>query len=79
MYEPAREDIERINRLSLIARTALFGLLAYLAFVGVTLLSVEDADFFAPSRQTHLPLVNVAIPSASFLWPAPFLGAALYA
>ena len=72
-------QIARINEISMIARTTWFGLLAYLAFVGVTLLGVEDADFFVPSRQTQLPLVNVAIPTSSFFWFAPMLGAALYA
>ncbi|MCP5072592.1 MAG: hypothetical protein GY947_04760, partial [Rhodobacteraceae bacterium] len=45
---------------------------------GVTLLGVEDVDFFDPSRQTQLPLVNVSIPTASFFVFAPVLGAALY-
>ncbi|MEM9784439.1 MAG: pentapeptide repeat-containing protein [Pseudomonadota bacterium] len=73
------EAITRIDDLSKLARTTWFGLLAYLAFVGITLLGVEDADFFVPSRQTQLPLVNVAIPTASFFWFAPILGVALYA
>ena len=60
------------------ARTSWIALLGYLAFVGVTLLAVEDADFFVPSRQTQLPLVNVAIPTASFFVFAPILAAALY-
>ncbi|MEM8569687.1 MAG: pentapeptide repeat-containing protein [Pseudomonadota bacterium] len=71
-------QIERINEISKLARTAWFTLLAYLVFVGITLLGVEDADFFVPSRQTQLPLVNVQIPTASFFWAAPLLGAALY-
>jgi uncharacterized protein YjbI with pentapeptide repeats len=70
--------IARINEVSAMARTSWITLLAYLAFVMVTLLGVEDADFFVPSRQTDLPLVNVAIPTASFFWFAPALGAALY-
>ena len=73
-----KPQIDRINELSQLARTAWFSLLGYLVFVGITLLGVEDADFFVPSRQTHLPLVNVAIPTASFFWTAPILGAALY-
>ncbi len=80
--EPVAESTEatiaRINELSKAARTSWFGLLAYLAFVGVTLLGVEDADFFIPSRQTQLPLINVSIPTASFFLFAPILGAALY-
>ncbi|MEM9059099.1 MAG: pentapeptide repeat-containing protein, partial [Pseudomonadota bacterium] len=77
--DPPTPEIARINALSLVARTTWFGLLAYLAFVGVTLLGVEDADFFVPSRQTQLPLVNVSIPTSAFFWFAPLLGAALYA
>ncbi|MEL6266106.1 MAG: hypothetical protein AAFR52_10755, partial [Pseudomonadota bacterium] len=83
--EPRREGptdaeaIARIDALSVLARTTWFGMLAYLAFVGITLLGVEDADFFIPSRQTQLPLVNVSIPTAAFFWFAPLLGAALYA
>lgn len=60
------------------ARGSWIAMLGYFAFVFVTLLGVEDADFFVPSRQTQLPLVNVAIPTASFFWFAPALGAALY-
>ena len=72
------DQITRINELSTLARTAWFTLLGYLVFVGITLLGVRDADFFVPSRQTDLPLVNVSIPTASFFWIAPILGAALY-
>lgn len=60
------------------ARGSWIAMLGYFAFVFVTLLGVEDADFFVPSRQTQLPLVNVSIPTASFFWFAPALGAALY-
>lgn len=70
--------IKRIDDLSRSARTSWIGLLGFLAFVGVTLLGVQDADFFIPSRQTKLPLVGVAIPTASFFIFAPILGAALY-
>lgn len=77
--DPVPAQLARINEISMIARTTWFGLLAYLTFVGITLLGVEDADFFVPSRQTQLPLVNVAIPTSSFFWFAPMLGAALYA
>lgn len=70
--------IDRINELSHLARTAWFSLLFYLVFVGITLAGVEDADFFIPERQTALPLVGVQIPTASFFWAAPVLGAALY-
>jgi len=60
------------------ARTSWITLLAFLGFVGVTLLRVQDADFFVPTRQTQLPLVNVGIPTASFFIFAPILATALY-
>ena len=73
-----KAQIERINQVSAMARTSWIALLGYLAFIGVTLLGVEDADFFVPSRQTQLPLVDVSIPTASFFIFAPILAAALY-
>ncbi|WP_172328062.1 pentapeptide repeat-containing protein [Mangrovicoccus sp. HB161399] len=70
--------IARINDLTRAGRANWFGLLAYLAFVTVTLLGVENIDFFLDSRQTELPLVGVSIPTASFFVAAPILGAALH-
>lgn len=52
--------------------------MGYLAFVGVTLLGVQDADFFIDTRQTDLPLIGVTIPAEDFFVFAPILGAALY-
>jgi uncharacterized protein YjbI with pentapeptide repeats len=78
MTEREKQLIARIDELSGLARTAWFGLLAYLAFVGITLLGVTDADFFVPTRQTELPVVGVTIPTLSFFAFAPLLGAALY-
>ncbi len=76
--ELAGNQIARINELSKIARTSWFGLLAYLAFAGVTLLGVEDADFFIDSRQTELPLIGVQIPTRDFFLFGPILGTALF-
>ena len=59
------------------ARASWIALLGDLAFVGVTVLGVEAADFLVPSRQTRLPLVNVSIPTASSFVFAPVLAAAL--
>lgn len=67
-----------IAELSKAARTTWFGLLGYLAFMGLTLASVRDASFFSPEHTTTLPLVGVAIPTTSFFWTAPLLGGALY-
>lgn len=70
--------LARINELSAVARTNWFALLGYIAFAGVTLLGVEDADFFIDSRQTQLPLVNVGIPTRELFLFGPLLGAALF-
>ncbi|MEL6679556.1 MAG: pentapeptide repeat-containing protein, partial [Pseudomonadota bacterium] len=83
MNETADNDgfdalVARIDEQSRVARANWFGLLAFLSFVGVSLLAVEDADFFIPARQVDLPIVGVAIPTKSFFWFAPLLGAALY-
>jgi uncharacterized protein YjbI with pentapeptide repeats len=76
--DDAAHQIARIDRLTDAGRVNWFGLMAYLVFVFITMLGVEDADFFIPSRQTQLPLVNVAIPTDAFFVFAPILGAALY-
>jgi uncharacterized protein YjbI with pentapeptide repeats len=76
-----KEDpqIARINEISNLARSAFFGMLAYLAFVGLTLLGIDDADFFLSSREAELPLVGIQIPTETFFFVAPVLAAALYA
>jgi uncharacterized protein YjbI with pentapeptide repeats len=71
-------QIARIDALSRGARANWLGLIAYLAFAGVTLLGVQDADFFLESRRTALPLIGVDIPTRSFFYVAPILGVALY-
>ena len=74
-----KAQIARIDRLIATAKGSWFALLSYLAFVGVTLMGVEDADFFIPSRQTELPIIGVSVPTALFFYVAPGLGAAVYA
>lgn len=78
--ESDREDLQiaRINDLTRAGRANWFGLLAYLAFTMITLLAVEDVDFFLDSRQTDLPLIGVSIPTGAFFYAAPILGAALH-
>jgi len=71
--------VTRVNELSKAARASWLSLLTFVAFIFVTLLGVDDADFFIPSRQTQLPLINVAIPTKDFFAFAPLLAAALYA
>ncbi|MEM1302333.1 MAG: hypothetical protein AAGH17_07110, partial [Pseudomonadota bacterium] len=75
---PPTDAITRINDLTRVGKATWFGLLAYLVFAFVTLLGVQDADFFVSARETTLPLIGVDIPTFSFFAFAPALGAALY-
>lgn len=78
--QPVATDaqIARIDALTATGRTNWLALLAYLAFVTVTTLGVQDVDFFVETRRTALPIVGVSIPTPSFFIFAPVLGAALY-
>lgn len=76
---PATPTTARINELIRAGKAGWLGLLAYLAYVGVTLLGVIDADFFMPEKQTELPLIGVSIPTNLFFWIAPGLGTLLFA
>jgi hypothetical protein len=78
MTDQDRQLVERIDALSATARTSWLALLAFLAYIGITLLAVEDVDFFVLSRQTDLPLIGISIPTFSFFIFAPPLAAALY-
>jgi len=78
MDEDDQRRIACFNEISALARGSSIGLLAYPAFVFVTLLGVQDADFLVPCHQTRLPLVNVSIPTASLFYFAPILASALY-
>ena len=69
------KQIDRINEISALARTSLLALLGYLAFIGISLLAVEDADFFVETRRIDLPLVGVTIPTYWFFFFAPSLAA----
>ncbi|MDP1668509.1 pentapeptide repeat-containing protein [Phaeovulum sp.] len=74
----ATEALARIESITRMARANWLALLSFLAFVGVTLMGVEDADFFLTERQTQLPLIGVMIPTNLFFYIAPALGALLY-
>ncbi|MEM6973192.1 MAG: pentapeptide repeat-containing protein [Pseudomonadota bacterium] len=71
--------VAQIREISQNARTTWFGLLALLAFVGVTLMAHEDANFFARGVETQLPLVGIEVPTVAFFIGAPVLLAAVYA
>ena len=74
-----QDRLEHIEKVSQNARTTWFGLLALLAFVGVTLTAHEDADFFRHGAETELPLIGITVPTISFFIAAPLLLAAVYA
>ncbi|MDA7426561.1 pentapeptide repeat-containing protein [Thalassococcus lentus] len=71
--------VERVNEMTKTAKASWFGLLSYLAFVGVTLMGVRDEDFFLVEKETQLPLIGVSIPTLLFFYVAPILGMSLFA
>ncbi|MEL6267842.1 MAG: hypothetical protein AAFR52_19750, partial [Pseudomonadota bacterium] len=79
--QPDPDDalLTRIREISQNARTTWFGLLALLAFIGVTLMAHEDAHFFAHGVETELPLIGLSVPTRAFFIAAPLLLAAVYA
>jgi len=72
------EKLERVNTISKNARGLWFGLLAALVFSGITLLQVEDIDFFGVNRATDLPLVGVSVPVMAFFAAGGALTTAIY-
>lgn len=74
----AKEAVDRIQQIVANARAIWFALLAFLAFIGLTLVSVQDVDFFSLASTTQLPIVNIAIPTTIFFWSAAWLAALIH-
>jgi len=70
--------LARIEALTTTARTTWLLLLGFLAFIGLTLLSVHDVDFFSVTATTDLPIVDIAIPTDRFFATAAWLAAILH-
>ncbi len=70
--------LAQVAEITKIAHALWFGLLALLAYCVVTLLTVEDKDFFAYSAKTTLPILNIQIDTTSFFFFAPALICASY-
>ena len=77
-HGPTATLLKQVAELSKIAHALWLGLLALLTYCLVTLLTVEDKDFFAFSAKTTLPILNIQIGTTSFFFWAPFLIAASY-
>ncbi len=73
-----KDTLERIDTISKNARGLWFGLLAALVFSGITLLRIEDIDFFGVNRTTQLPLVGVSVPVTAFFAAGGALTTAIY-
>jgi len=72
------KQLDYVAEVSKNARTTWFGLIALMLFCGVTLLDVDDKDFFEYGASTQLPLIGVTVPTKSFFWAAPLLVTGLY-
>lgn len=70
--------IERVATLTSAARATWFTFLGVLLFVGVTLLSIGDADFFAAESSVDLPLIGVAVPVSLFFLCGAGLAAVIH-
>lgn len=76
--DDVKSPIQRVNELSALARGAWFSLLTALAFIAVTLLSIDDGELIANRRTIDLPLIGSAVPSSHFLFLSAFLVTILY-
>lgn len=68
-----------IGELCSLAQKAWFGLLSFLAFFAVVILSTTDSDFLVGSKQTQIPIIGIAVPTERFFLLAPIVGTVLYA
>lgn len=73
-----QQHLDRINALTRNARSSWFALLAALVFVAITLMGVENIDFYGVDRATKLPLINVEVSTRYFFITAPILITAIY-
>ena len=55
------------------ARTTWFGYLGALAFTFISVIRVQDVDYFSADATTQLPIVNLAVPVESFMWAGALL------
>ena len=76
--DPVPAQLDRIKTLTQTARTTWFGYLGALAFAGITVLGVEDIDFFSVESATQLPFVNISVPVTSFFAAGSFLIVIVY-
>lgn len=67
-----------IVELSRNARTNWYAQVIFLAFCWITLLGVEDKDFFSYDASTKLPVIDINIPTTSFFLFAPILAFVFY-
>ena len=59
-------------------QSAWYLLLGFLGFFAVVILSTNDADFLLSTKETQIPLVNVAVPTERFFFLAPIVATLLY-
>lgn len=71
--DPVPAQLDRIRTLTQTARTVWFGYLGALAFTFITVIGVEDVDYFSADASTQLPLVGLSVPVTSFMWAGALL------
>ena len=66
-----KQTREHIAEVSKNARATWFGLLGYLAFAVLALMSFSDQDFFIANAAIKLPFVGIEVPPIRYIWVAP--------
>lgn len=74
-----QDAIKRIEKVVAAARSNWFWFFGILGYAALTLMNVQDADFFSPGKTTTLPILNFDVKLVSFLIFAPALIALVYA
>lgn len=77
-FLPVGETVSAVNFVSGRTRSQWYLSLGVQVYLLVTLIAVEDADFFVVARKTDLPVLGISVPTASFFVFAALLCFALY-
>ena len=72
------QEKQEVKEIAGAAQLAWFGLLGFLAFYTIVILSTRDVDFLSAGKETQLPVVQIAVRTEMFFYAAPVLATALY-
>ncbi len=73
------DAVARIDKVTSAARSNWFWFFGVLGYAALTLMGIQDADFFSASKSTTLPVLNFSVNLLNFMVFAPVLITVLYA